>query len=263
MKLLLVDGLNLVRRIFAALPKPESNPEKNDREFDRSGYVLSVTRSLQRALRLHSPSHVIVVFEQSGPTWRHRLFPDYKIKRRATPEDVRSSMNEVEKSFASVGCNSFSLMGYEADDIIATVATKVGLHHGQCVILSTDRNYCQLLSPTITVFDHFSQRYLDADMVQAKFGIKPWQIPHMLALAGDSTVSIPGIPTIGKRTAAKLIMDYGSVPSILEAADKIPGKLGSKLFSGKEDAALALKLFTLKNDIDLGINLNQYRYQPE
>ena len=257
MKVLLVDGLNLVRRIFSA--RPENQNSEDSKLSDLTSFVSACGSSLQRALRLHSPTHCVAVFEQSGPTWRHRLYPDYKKKRRAMPENLRRSLSLIEDQFKEIGVHSLNRVGYEADDLIATIAHKIDQHGGQCIILSTDRNYCQLLSTNIKVFDHFGQRYLDAEFVERKFGIKPWQMPHLQALAGDSGMSIPGVQSIGKRTAAKLINDYGSLDKVIAAAENIPGKLGAKLYQGREHAAVAFKLFTLKKDIDLGINLKQYR----
>ncbi|NKB62368.1 MAG: flap endonuclease Xni [Gammaproteobacteria bacterium] len=272
MKALLVDGLNLVRRIHAAVPKKdesgpvlpdgdgETGPTHDSAEIDRM--VRSISGSLQRALKRHSPSHCLVVFEHNGKNWRHRLFPDYKKKRPPVPTELQTLLARFEKALLNIGVTSFAMMGYEADDVIATMASKISQHKGQVTILSTDRNYCQLLNQYIQVYDHFGQRFLDAKMIYDRFQISPHQLPDLLALAGDTGLSIPGIKSVGKRTAAKLLNDYNSLEEILAASENIPGKLGSKLYSGKEDALLAQRLFTLKRDIELGINLNQIRYQP-
>lgn len=257
MKALLIDGLNLIRRIYAAVPPPLDPDPKNEHI---GGVVRSAVASLQRALNDHNPTHCLVVFEQAGRNWRHQLFPDYKKNRKPMPSTLQSAMGAFESGFKKIGVGSFSLLGYEADDVIATLAVKTAIHKGDVVILSTDRILCQLLNDNITVYDHFNNRYLDADIVYQKFLVSPNQIPELLALAGDTSVSIPGIKTIGLRTAAKLISDYGTLEKTLSASDSIPGKLGTKLFNGKEEANLALKLFSLKIDIDLGINLNQIRY---
>ena len=267
MTVLLVDGLNLVRRIYAALPpRPEpaattSSPSTGTAPASER-FVATCSTSLQRALKQHRPTHCIAVFEHSGASWRHQLFPDYKKKRHRMPAALADSMAQIEQAFAAVGVQTLSRSGYEADDVIATLAGKIGAHGGQSLILSTDRNYCQLLGRHTRVFDHFNQHHLDADVIRKRFDVQPWQLPHLRALAGDSHLSIPGIASIGIRTAARLINDYGALNQVLEAAGQIPGKLGSKLCSGRQDAELAFRLFTLKTDIDLGINLNQYRYQP-
>ena len=261
MKALLVDGLNLVRRIYAAVPEESKQGNVNGSD-PLAGVIASCAGSLKRALNQHLPSHCLAVFDHGGRNWRHELFPDYKKNRAQMPEPLRDGLPQFERAFADIGVECFTLAGYEADDVIATVAVKIANHGGHALILSTDRNYCQLLGANIKVFDHFGQRYLDGEMLKKRFQVEPWQLPDLLALAGDSSVSIPGIKAIGIRTAAKLLNDYGNLEKTLKAADDIPGKLGGKLHNGREDARLAKTLFTLKTGIDLGINLNQLRYRP-
>ena len=268
MKALLVDGYNLVRRIYAAVPGPQSGGEYGHEPESPTlalahiqGVIKSSVSSLQRALRHHQPSHCVAVFEQSGRTWRHRLFPDYKKNRSAMPEDLTKAMPELKAAFEHVGVNSFDKVGYEADDVIATMATKIAQNNGHIVILSTDRNHCQLLNDFVQVYDHFGQRYLDREMVMQRFDVEPGQLPFLLALAGDSSLSIPGIPSIGLRTSARLVNEYQGMDRLLDASEEMPGKIGSKLYNGKDVARLGLELFTLKTDIPLGINLNHFRFQ--
>ncbi|WP_423909190.1 flap endonuclease Xni [Candidatus Spongiihabitans sp.] len=265
MKALLVDGLNLVRRIYAAVPNnPEQRSAQDADANSDVGHINNVIRSacasLHRALKKHNPSHCLAVFEQSGKNWRHKLFPDYKKDRSPMPAALHSAMADFESAFSDLGVRTFSLPGHKADDVIATLANKIALRGGHVVILSTDRILCQLLNSWIRVYDHFADHYLDSEMIKKKFQVKPEQIPHLLALAGDSSLSITGIKSIGIRTASRLINDHGNLEKVLATADNMPGKLGSKLYSGKEDARLAYKLFTLKTDIELGVNLSQFRY---
>jgi protein Xni len=262
MQALLVDGLNLVRRIYAAVPSPPEDADDVQLEQHIQGVVRSSTSSLDRALRFHQPSHSVAVFEQPGRTWRHRVFPDYKKNRSPMPSLLSDAMPELKQAFESKGVLSYDRAGYEADDVIATMAIKIAHHHGTVTILSTDRNYCQLLCPEISVYDHFGQRHLDREMIFKRFGVEPEQLPMLLALAGDSSLSIPGIPSIGIRTAARLVHEYHTIDNLLEASREMTGKIGSKLYNGQEIARLGMELFTLKKDIDLGINLNQFRYQP-
>ena len=263
MKALLIDGFNLVRRIYAAVPGRGEKAPAISANADQShieGVINSSVSSLQRALRDHQPSHCVVVFEQSGRTWRHRLFPDYKKNRSAMPEDLQQAMPRLKAAFENIGIRNFDKVGYEADDVLATMASKIASNGGGAIILSTDRNHCQLLSENITVYDHFGKRYLDAEMVKQRFSVEPKQLPFLLALAGDTSLSIPGIPSIGIRTAARLVNEHGDLNHLLAAAETMTGKIGSKLFNGKETAELGLELFTLKTDISLGINLNHFRY---
>ena len=257
MKALLVDGLNLVRRIYAGIPEQDDVNSNHNRIDD---VVRSSRGSLNRALRYHSPTHCIIVFETHGHTWRHALFPDYKKNRSPMPEDLKVGMSEITRSFLEMGVKSFSKDGFEADDVVATISTKIAHSGGHSIILSTDRIHCQLLSDHIQVFDHFTERYLDHEVIEKKYQVPQRLIPDALALAGDSSLSIPGIESVGIKTAAKLINQFGNLNGVFAARDQIPGKLGEKIRSGEESARLGLQLFTLKKDIPLGINLSEFRH---
>ncbi len=255
MKALLIDGHNLIRRIFAAVPG------ELDSDQHLQGALTSVQASLKRALNTHAPTHCIAVFEHSGSNWRHDLFPDYKKDRPQIPVLLRNNLPRFESVFKESGVTCVSQSGQEADDVLATLASKISEHGGNTVILSTDHNLCQLLSPSISVYDHFAERYLDDDFVLKRYGVRPHQLITLHALTGDSSLSIPGVKSIGIHTAVKLIDDYGELESILAAADKIPGKLSIKLSQGADDARLSFQLFLLKANLTLGINLKECRYK--
>ncbi len=257
MKALLADGLNLVRRIYAARAATQQPNQSNSGELMDAVIAASVA-SLQRALRQHRPSHCLVVLDSDGRNWRHELHPNYKSKRPPMPPPLRRGLEQFAQAVNALALKCFSLSGYEADDVIATTAVKIAQRNGQALILSTDRNYCQLLSPHIAVFDHFGQRYLDRDLIMQRFQVQPWQLPDLLALAGDSSASIPGVQSIGVRTAAKLLARHGSLEKLLTATT-LPHKINAKLQRGKQDARLAKTLFTLKTDLSLGLNLSQLR----
>ena len=262
MKALLVDGLNLVRRIHAAVPMPEPQADQVPEGAHMSGVIESSVASLKRALRFHTPSHVVMVFESDAPTWRHRLLADYKRNRPAMPEDLRDGLPALQRAFLGFGVRCFERPGYEADDIIGTIARKIEKGGGKSTILSTDRHYCQLLSPSIAVYDHFAQRPLDEAMILQRFGVAPRDLPYFFALTGDPGKSIPGIPGVGARTAARLVAEYPDLETLLEAARDMKGKIASKILSGADTARTGLALFQLRTDIELGINLSQLRYLP-
>ena len=256
MKLLLVDGLNLVRRIFSAIPglsEADVSPEHQDQ------IAQSSAQSLRRALKKHNPSHCVAVFETRGETWRHRLLAEYKQNRSPVPKLLIAAMPDIKSAFLESGVSSFELAGYEADDIIATFATRIAQKHGHSIILSTDRLHCQLLSEHIQVYDHFGDRFLDEASVQKKFMTSPSKITHVMGLAGDSSLSIPGVKSVGIKTAARLIDEYGDLQSVLENVSSMAGTLGINLEAGREDAAMAYRLFQLRTDIELGVNLKSFR----
>jgi len=257
MKLLVVDGLNLIRRIYAGTPSDHS-----DQPQDRIKKINQATSSsLQRALNIHQPSHCLVVLEKRAKTWRHQLLPDYKKNRPSIPEDFEHVLELIKQSLKDKGIGSLEIANYEADDIIATIATKIAAAKGHIVILSTDRLLCQLINDHISVYDHFNQKFLDHEVVKRKFQVDPNLIPDVLGLCGDSTQSIAGVQSVGVKTAAKLIQQYGNLENVLDHLEGIPGKLGEKIKMEKASAQMAKQLFTLKKDISLGINLNQFRVQ--
>jgi protein Xni len=258
-RLLLVDGLNLIRRVYAAQPGPDG-PEKAD------GGRVSCAQSLERALREVEPSHALIVLEGAEPTWRHRLFPGYKAGHAPMPEALAAALPSYREAFAALGVNSFELAGNEADDVIATLAVKLAAAGGVAVILSTDKIFLQLLSDSIQVRDHFARRDFDRAFVAERFGVEPERLRDLLALAGDSTSSISGVPGVGPKTAAKLLAAHGSLDAILEAAARgtaaapFTERLAATLVAHADDARLARRLLELRTELELGLNLMDLRY---
>lgn len=253
--LLLVDGLNLVRRVYAAHPG-DDGPERAE------GAIASTSQSLERGLRECHPSHAVCVFEGEGPSWRHQVFDRYKEGHAPMPEALHESLPRYRRAFAEMGVASFSMPNTEADDVIATLASKAAAHSSAVTILSTDKIFLQLLSPRIRVRDHFNRRDLDRAYMKEKFGVAPERFVDYLALAGDSTNSIPGVPGIGPKTAAKLLAERGSLDEILSTAESIEGKLGERLRTHMDEALLSESLVRLSKDLDLGLNLQDLRWAP-
>jgi protein Xni len=178
------------------------------------------------------------------------------------PEALRDALSDYREAFAELGVSSFELPEVEADDVIATLAVKVAAAGGHAGILSTDRIYLQLLSDRVSARDHFAQSDLDRAEVLRRFGVEPEQLVDFLALTGDSSNGIAGVRGVGPKTAAKLVRAHGSLEAILTAAgegsDLSPG-LAEKLTAYAGDARLARTLFTLRTDLDLGLNLRELR----
>lgn len=256
MKALLIDGMNLIRRVYAAVPDDDSGGG----HFE--GVVLSCERCLRRALRHHQPTHAVNVLDAGERSWRYERFADYKAGRLPTPAPLLEGMPRLVDLFAEQGIKTLSPPESEADDVLATLATGISDHGGRSVILSTNKSMCQLLSQNIEVYDHFTDRAMDRDFVHDRFGVAPEQLVDLLALTGERRLNIPGVHSIGIRTAAKLVADYGDLSHIIEAAEEIPGKLGAKLRQGSDAAWLAYELMQLRSTVALGANLNQFRYTP-
>lgn len=253
MRVLLVDGFNLVRRLYEA--RPHNNGEVEEE------VITSASQSLRRALNTHHPSHACCVFDSHDQTWRHVLYPEYKANRKPTPLPLLEAIPRFEQSFLTLGVHSICVPGYEADDVIATMAVIVGESDGQVIILSTDKNFLQLLDEHIAVYDHFNDGFYTREWVQKKYNIRHEQLVDYWALTGDSTVNIKGVPGIGPKTAQELISKHGSLDALL--GNPPEGKAGDRIRAHKNEAEMSRELVALKNDVRIGTNLNQLRYNPE
>ena len=257
MKALLIDGLNLVRRVYAAVPGDEGTLE----HFE--GAVESMLGSIKRALNELAPTHVLCVFDAGGKTWRHEIYPGYKQERPPMPETLRLNLHRVQEVIEDLGVRSMSVPGVEADDVLATIAVKVAGRNGRAVILSTDKKMCQVAGERVLIRDHFAARDLDHEYVRQKFGVDPAQLTSLFALVGDKSLNVPGVKSIGVRTAARLIAEYGTLDEILANAENISGRPGTALRAEADQARTWFTLMRLKTDVEVGINLNELRWPPD
>lgn len=251
-RFLVVDALNLIRRVYAATPEDEGA-----QHFE--GALQASVQSLRRALRDAGPTHAVAAFDGAEPTWRHELYSDYKAGRKPMPELLRDGLDRYRVAFKELGVFSVSKPALEADDIAATLATKVAENNGQAVILSTDKVYCQLISDRITIRDHFLKRDLDRGYVVEKFGVGPELLIDFWGLAGNASTHIPGVRGVGAKTAARLLEEHGSLEGVLANADAVRGKLGERLRAGMEEARMSRQLAGLRCDLELGWNLKTFR----
>ncbi len=253
--LLLIDALNLIRRVYAAQPG-EDGPER------AAGARASSVQSLRRALRQCTPTHCACVFDGRGRSWRHELDPDYKQGHAPMPEALREALDSYRQAFREIGVVSHSVPGIEADDVIATMAVKAAAAGAAAIVLSTDKIFGELLAAGVRVRDHFRGRDTDAAAVVEKFGVRPDQLADYLALAGDRGNNIPGVPGVGSKTAAALLARFATLEEALQSAGEIEGKLGERLREHAETARLCRKLVGLRTDLELGINLSELRCLP-
>lgn len=253
MKALLIDGLNLVRRIYAAVPGDEGSEEHSQ------GALLSIERSAQRALDQLQPSHALCAFDATGKNWRHDLLPSYKENRPSMPAPLAELLPGIEDIFAGLGIKPMRVAGYEADDVLASIAVKLAERGAHAIILSTDKSMLSLLRPGIEVRNHFDNRELDTQYTRTRFAVEPEQIATYLALVGETSQNVPGVKSVGAKTAAKLISEFDSLDGILLAAQNMDNRIGAALREHEADARLSLQLTTLKLDVEVGINLNECR----
>ena len=264
--LILIDALNLIRRVYAVQERPFMQiKQQHGDELSTSTQeqVLFNTKkncvnALVYIINQHEPSHALAVFDSQQPCWRYQLFDGYKKGRKKMPEHLAQKLTSIQDAFMEQGVDSLTSDEDEADDLIATLAVKMAFHGQKVTIISTDKGFLSLLSPNIYLYDYFNRRYLDEEHVQSKFNVKSSQLIDFWTLTGDNTNKIEGVSGIGQVNAAKLLNQYGSLKATLNATDLKPS-LKEKLINSTEQMDLARKLLTLKQDIPLGFNLKDIR----
>ena len=264
--LILIDALNLIRRIYAVQERPfvQNKMQLNDELAKKTQRQVlfntqnACTNALEKILKQQQASHALAVFDSQQPCWRYKLYADYKKGRKKMSAHLANELPAIQDAFLQLGVDSLVSEEDEADDLIATLATKMALHGQHVTIVSTDKGFLSLLSPTIHIYDYFNRRYLDEQHVKNKFDIKPTQLIDLWTLTGDSTNKIPGVAGIGQINAAKLLNQYGSLNAILNS-DDIKPTIKEKLNKSTKQITLSRKLLTLKQNIPLGFNLKDIR----
>ncbi len=264
--LILIDALNLIRRVYAVQERPFiQTKQQNGEDLSASTQkqVLFNTQktcvnALTKIIGQHEPTHALAVFDSQQPCWRYELFEGYKKGRKNMPVHLAKKLIDIQDAFMDQGVDSLTSDEDEADDLIATLAVKMALHGQKVTIISTDKGFLPLLSPNIHIYDYFNRRYLDEEYVQNKFNVKYSQLIDFWTLTGDNTNKIEGVSGIGQVNAAKLLNLYGSLKAVLNATD-LKSSLTEKLTQSLEQMDLARKLLTLKQDIPLGFNLKDIR----
>lgn len=204
---------------------------------------------LLKILKEFKPDFIAVCFDSPHPTFRHKEFPEYKANRKETDEALKSQFPLTRRIVEAMGLASFEKEGYEADDLIATLAKIAGKEKLEVVIVSSDKDALQLVGPNISVLNEPKNILYDGKAVEEHFGVVPERVVDVLALAGDASDNVPGVAGIGGKTAVKLVREHGTVEKILAAASdiagRIPGKLGERLRDGRGSAHLSKRLVTL------------------
>jgi len=251
-RLLLIDGLNLIRRIYAG--QPDSGVQARIEAVTEQ-----CVRAILKNLGKFSPSHAVLAMEYSRHNWRRKYMPSYKIDRPGMPAPLRKGLPELVQSIAEIGVREIAVDGFEADDIIATLARGVVSRGGQVIILSTDRLLCQLLNPLLQVYDHFGKQRLDEAFCRQRYGVESRHLVSYFALVGNHSLGIAGVAGVGPKKAANLIADYGELQQILDATDQLSGRTSKALRRHAGEARLAYRLFTLRENVHLGVNLSSFR----
>jgi len=243
--LYLIDGHNVLYRTFFGVPRltaPDGTP---------TNVVLGVARILLKILREERPDAVVAVFDSREPTPRHALYPDYKANRLKTPEDLAAQIPVVDEMIDALGVCRLSVAGAEADDIIGTLARRAEERGIDVVIVSSDKDLYQLVSPRVKVRDGLKEHTVGEAQVREVFGVPPGKVADLLALAGDPSDNIPGVPGIGEKTASELIRDFGSLDEVLAHPERLKGARREKVEKGADAARLAFRLVTIDRDVPI------------
>ncbi len=242
---ILVDGSSYLFRAYHALP-----PLTNSRG-EATGAIVGVINMLRRLLDDYHPSHIGVVFDAPGKTFRDDLFPEYKAHRPPMPDDLRGQIQPTLDVIRAMGLPLLVVEGVEADDVIGTLAQQAS-ELGMTTLISTgDKDMAQLVNEHVTLINTMSDTLMDRDGVTTKFGVLPEQIIDCLALVGDSADNIPGVPKCGPKTAAKWLGHYGDLGTLMAQAHEIKGKIGESLRASLEQLPLSRTLTTIKLDVKL------------
>ncbi len=241
-----VDISSYVFRAYHALP-PLSNSKG-----EPTHAVAGVSSMLLKLLREHEPKRLIVAMDSKQGSFRKDIYDAYKANRPPAPPDLRQQMNRVREIVEAWGMNPIEAPGFEADDIIATVVKQAREQGLRVVIVSADKDLLQLVGPEVLMYDTMRNKVFGPAETREKLGVGPDQVRDLLALMGDSSDNIPGVPSVGQKTAAKLLQDYGSLDAIYEHIDDIKRKaLKERLETHRQDAMASLALVTLRNDVQI------------
>ncbi|PKH03776.1 flap endonuclease Xni [Psychromonas sp. MB-3u-54] len=253
--LLIIDAMNLVRRIYAVQQK-----QHGDTPAALIATQSTTSNALKKLLRIHQPTHAICVFDSHAPSWRHQIYPEYKQGRKPIPELLRQGLPTIQEQFFDLGVDSLVTEEDEADDLIACLADKIAKQQQKCIIVSTDKGFYQLLNESIKLYDYFQNSFINRQQVLQKMQLTSQQLIDYWSITGISSSAIKGVEGIGNKGALSLLQQYGSLENIFNQADAPSNKLLTKIKSQQSNAILAKQLVTLKTDIKLGFNLKDLRY---
>ncbi|OGT36824.1 MAG: DNA polymerase I [Gammaproteobacteria bacterium RIFCSPHIGHO2_12_FULL_37_14] len=251
--LILVDGSSYLYRAFHALPALMNS------KGVPTGAIYGMTNMLKRLLNDYQPEYMAVIFDAKGKTFRDDLYEDYKATRKAMPNELIQQIQPIHDIIHAMGLPLLMIEGVEADDVIGTLATaaqKQGIH----ILISTgDKDLAQLVTDKVALINTMNNTLLNPETVKEKFGVPAERIVDYLTLVGDTSDNIPGVPSVGPKTAAKWLQEYDSLDNIIVHAEKISGKVGENLRATIAKIPFIKSLVTIKCDVDLPFNYDQLK----
>ena len=254
-KLFLLDAYALIYRSYYAFIK---NPRINSKGLNTSA-IMGFLNTLNEVLTKEQPTHIGVAFDPHGPTFRSEAFPEYKAQREETPEDIRKAVPIIKDLLRAYRIPILQVDGFEADDVIGTLATKAGADGIETYMLTPDKDYGQLVSDLVKIYrprHGGGYEVMGPKEVMAKYEIpSPMAVIDLLALMGDSADNFPGCPGVGEKTAVKLINEFGSIDSLIERSSEIKGKLREKVEEHIDDIKMSYFLATIKTDVPIELDM--------
>ena len=258
-KLFLLDAYALIYRAYYAFMK---NPRINSKGLNTSA-IMGFCNTLHEVLEKEKPTHLGVAFDPHGPTFRTEAFPAYKAQREETPEDIRASVPIIKEILGAMRIPVLQVDGFEADDVIGTLATKSGEIGVSTYMLTPDKDYGQLVKKNVFIYrprHGGGYETLDEMGVCNKYGIPtPLHVIDLLALMGDSADNFPGCPGVGEKTAVKLINEFGTVENLLSSTDQVKGKLREKIEAAMDDIKMSKFLATIRTDVPIELNMDDLK----
>lgn len=258
-KLFLIDAYAIIYRSYYAFIK---NPRINSKGQNTSA-VMGFCNTLHEVLTKERPTHLGVAFDPAGPTFRNEAFEAYKAQREETPEDIKASVPVIKDILRAYRIPILEVSGYEADDVIGTIATQAGSNGMQTFMLTPDKDYGQLVRENVFMFrprHGGGYETLDTERIKEKYGISsPAQVIDLLGLMGDSADNIPGCPGVGEKTAVKLINEFGSIEQLLERTEELKGALKKKVEENKDKIVFSKFLATIKTDVPIDLNIDDLK----
>ena len=260
-KLFLLDAYALIYRAYYALIK---NPRINSKGQNTSA-IMGFVNTLEEVLKKENPTHIGIAFDPAGPTFRHEAYPAYKAQREETPEDIRKSVPIIKEIIKAYNIPILEVIGFEADDVIGTLATKAGEKGIDTYMLTPDKDYGQLVKEHIYMYrPKFTGGFeiMGPEEVKAKYDLSSTlQVIDLLGLMGDASDNIPGCPGVGEKTAQKLIREFGSIENLLEHTDQLKGALKTKVETNKEQIAFSKFLATIKTDVPIELDIEALKVE--
>jgi len=256
--LILVDGSSYLYRAFHALERADLRNSQGE----PTGAVYGVVNMLRKLIDTYQPSHMAVVFDARGKTFRDDIYPEYKAHRPPMPDELSSQVEPLLGLVRAMGLSLLQVPGVEADDVIGTLAEQATRAGWNTVISTGDKDLAQLVNERVSLINTMNNSQLDEQGVVEKFGVKPEQIIDYLALVGDTSDNIPGIPKVGPKTAAKWLNQYESLDQLVAHAADIKGKVGDNLRSHLDQLALSKDLATIRCDVALDVTLDNLSLRP-